>query len=123
MKNLAYSTISIWGIALLALAMPALRAQDMVKVAPKYCKVLLENDRVRVVSVVVMPGEKMEMHSHPANIVYSFTATKAKITSPDGKAEEREIEADQAIWSEAVTHGTENSGTTGSRVLVIELKK
>ena len=53
-------TITV-GIALLALsvfAMPVVRAQDMVKVAPKNCKVLLDNDRVRVIRVVSKPGEK-----------------------------------------------------------------
>ena len=119
MKNLALliATLVLYGAA------TATMAQDMVKVAPKNCKVLLENDRVRVVRVVTKPGEKLEMHSHPAHIVYSFTSGKAKFTSSDGKSEEREIKAGQAIWSDAVTHSTENAGTTESRVLVTELKK
>ncbi len=123
MKNLTLLTVSIALITLLVFAMPVVRAQDMVKVAPKNCKVLLENDRVRVVRVVTKPGEKLETHSHPANVVYALTSGKAKFTSPDGKSEEREIKAGQAIWSDAVTHSTENTGTVESRVLVIELKK
>ncbi len=123
MKNSRLLTVSIALIALLVCAIPIVRAQDMVKVAPKNCKVLLENDHVRVIRVVTKPGEKLEMHSHPANIVYAFTSGKAKFTSTDGKAEERELKAGQAIWSDAVTHSTENVGTTESRVLVIELKK
>jgi len=63
-------TVSIAWLALSFFAMPIVRAQDMVKVAPKNCKVLLDNDRVRVIRVVSKPGEKMEMHSHPAHIVY-----------------------------------------------------
>ncbi len=123
MKNLTLLTVSIALITLLVFAMPVVRAQDMVKVAPKNCKVLLENDRVRVVRVVTKPGEKLETHSHPANVVYALTSGKAKFTSPDGKSEEREIKAGQAIWSDAVTHSTENTGTVESRVLVIEVKK
>ncbi len=123
MKNLRLLTVSIAFVTPLVFAMPIARAQDMAKVAPKNCKVLLENDRVRVVRVVTKPGEKLEMHSHPANIIYSLTSGKAKFTSPDGKAEERELKAGQAIWSDAVTHSSENVGTGESRVLVIELKK
>ncbi len=123
MKGLGLLTVGIALLISLAFAVPVAKAQDMVKVAPKNCKVLLENDRVRVVRVVTKPGEKLEMHSHPANIVYSFTPGKARFTSADGKSEEREIKAGQAIWSEAVTHSTENIGTGKSRVLVIELKK
>ncbi|HYK91656.1 MAG TPA: hypothetical protein VE398_23010 [Acidobacteriota bacterium] len=107
----------------LFIAAPHLRAQDMVKVAPKNCTVLLENDRVRVTRVVLKPGEKLAMHSHGANIVYSLSGGKTKYTYPDGKTEERELKAGTTIWSDSVTHGTENIGTVETRALVIELKK
>ena len=96
---------------------------DMVKIAPKNCKVLLGNDRVRVIRVVTKPGEKIEMHSHTANIVYALSSGKAKFTLADGRREERELKAGQAVWSDAVTHSSENTGTGEGRVLVIELKK
>jgi len=102
---------------------PLLRAQDMVKVAPKNCRVVLDNDRVRVIRVVLKPGETLPMHSHPANVVYSLAAAKAKYTFADGKTEERELKAGQAVWSDAISHSTENTGTTESRALVVELKK
>jgi quercetin dioxygenase-like cupin family protein len=123
MKKLTLLTAGLAFVALLVLATPIVTAQDMVKVAPKNCKVLLENDQVRVVRVVEKPGEKLEMHSHPANIIYALASGKVKFTSPDGKTAERELKAGQAIWSDAVTHSSENVGTTESRVLVIELKK
>ncbi len=122
MTSMSVATRILLVTAGLFLAAPIVSAQDMVKVAPKNCKVLLDNDRVRVIEVRIKPGEKIAMHSHPANVVYSFTAGKAKFTLPDGKAEEREIKAGQAIWSAAVTHASENTGTALSRVLVIELK-
>jgi quercetin dioxygenase-like cupin family protein len=100
-----------------------LSAQDMVKVAPKNCKVVLENDNVRVVRVVLKPGEKLPMHSHGANIVYSLSGGKAKYTFADGTTKERETKTGEAVWSDAVTHGTENTGTTETQALVIELKK
>ena len=96
---------------------------DMVKIAPKNCKVLLGNDRVRVIQVVTKPGEKIGIHSHPANIVYGLTSGKAKFTSADGKTEERELKAGQAVRSDAVTHSVENTGTGEDHGLVIELKK
>jgi quercetin dioxygenase-like cupin family protein len=123
MKKLSLLTAGLAFAALLVFATPIVTAQDMVKVAPKNCKVLLENDQVRVVRVVEKPGEKLEMHSHPANIIYTLTSGKVKFTSPDGKTAERELKAGQAVWSDAVTHSSENVGTTASRVLVIELKK
>lgn len=121
LKTLAISTFIV--TFALVLAKPILKAQDMVKVAPKNCKVLLENDRVRVVRVVLKPGEKIETHSHPASISYFFTAGKAKFTSADGKTEERDSKAGQAVWRDPETHSAENTGTTEARILVIELKK
>ena len=110
-------------VGLTVLLATSLWAQDLVKVAPKNCQVLLDNDRVRVVRVVLKPGEKLPMHSHPANVVYSISGGRAKYTLTDGKTEERELKAGQTTWSEAVSHSTENIGTTASRALVVELKK
>ena len=95
----------------------------MVKVAPKNCTVVLDNDRVRVIRVVLKPRKKLPMHSHPANIVYTENGGKAKYTFPGGKTEERETKGGQATWSEPVSHSTENTGTTETHAVVVELKK
>ena len=80
-------------------------AQDVVKVSPETHKVMLENERARVLDVHVKPGEKVGMHSHPAGILYYLTDGKLKVTYPDGKTEEREVKAGTAMWSEPVTLG------------------
>ncbi len=123
MKSLGLSMAVLAVGALVFLSAPIATAQDMVKVAPKNCTVVLDNDHVRVVRVSLKPGEKLAMHSHGANIVYSLTSGKAKYTLPDGKTEEREMKAGTAVWSDGVTHGTENIGTTETQALVVELKK
>lgn len=123
MKSSRYWTAAITLMALLVFGARVVIAQGIVKIAPKNCKVLSENGQVRVVRVVTKPGEKIEMHSHPANVVYALTSGKAKFTSADGKTEERGIKAGQAIWSDAVTHSSENTGNSETRVLVTELKK
>jgi beta-alanine degradation protein BauB len=110
-------------VSLTVLLATSLLAQDMVKVAPKNCTVVLDNDRVRVIRVVLKPGEKLPMHSHPANIVYTENSGKAKYTFAGGKTEEREAKAGQATWSEAISHSTENTGTTETHAVVVEIKK
>ncbi len=89
---------------------PSALAQDPVKVSPETHKVLLENDRVRVLDVRIKPAEKVPMHSHPANVTYTLSDFKIKFTYPDGKIEEREGKAGVARWNEAVTHTAENLG-------------
>jgi quercetin dioxygenase-like cupin family protein len=97
-------------------------AQDPVKVAPDTHKVLLENDRVRVLEFRGKPGEKTPMHSHPASVGYALSGGKIKFTYPDGKTEERENKEGAARWNEAVTHAAENVGTTELHLVQIELK-
>jgi quercetin dioxygenase-like cupin family protein len=98
-------------------------AQDVMKVSPETHKVLLENDRVRVLDARMKPGEKVAMHSHPANVAYFLSDGKIKITYPDGKTEEREVKAGVTAWSDGVTHAAENVGTTEFHELQIELKE
>ncbi len=116
----------ILGLGLGALGLVVMRGtakpQDPVKISPKLYTVLLENDQVRVLDYRDKTGEKEPMHSHPAMVVYVLAGTKLRFTTPDGKSEERESKAGTAIWSEPVTHSTENVGASEGHVLLIELK-
>jgi len=97
-------------------------AQDAAVVAPDSYKVLLDNDRVRVLEYQIKPGKKDAMHSHPAYIVFSITPGKFMFTLPDGKTMERESKAGGVIFLEAETHSTENIGAE-AKGLIIELKE
>jgi quercetin dioxygenase-like cupin family protein len=108
-------------LLLLAAAGTAL-AQDVVIVSPETHRVLLENDQVRVLGVRVKPGEKVAMHSHPANVVYYLSDGKIRLSSHGGTTEDREVKAGTAIWSEGATHAVENVGTTEFSEVQIELK-
>jgi beta-alanine degradation protein BauB len=107
---------------LLALFSNAVIGQDSVKVAPKNVKVLLENNRVRVLEVRIKPGEKIPMHSHPAHLTYALSDVKGEYTSPDGKSTIGEAKTSSVFWSEPVTHSSVNVGNTEIHALVVELK-
>lgn len=113
-------TVSV--CALLAFAARATAGEDPVKVAPDKCKVLLENDDVRVYDFVLKPGEKMPMHSHPRTSIYSVTDAKLKISTPDGTSQEMEFKAGQAYFHGPVTHEGENIGTTDCHLIISEIK-
>jgi quercetin dioxygenase-like cupin family protein len=113
----------LFSILLLLTGAGIARAQDVVTVSPETHKILLENDRVRVLGVQVRPGEKVGMHSHPASIIYYLSDANLRITHPDGKTEERACKAETVVWSEAVIHAAENVGTTELREIQIELKQ
>lgn len=124
MKNLYKIFISVvLGSMILAIVSKTAIAQDVVKVAPGSYKVLLENDRVRVLEYRLEPGVKEPMHSHPDYIVYALSPGKAMITLPDGKTIERQINVGEPVFLEAETHTVENVGTTAAHGLLIELKE
>ncbi len=100
----------------------AAKAQDPVKVAPKHYKVEFENAQVRVLRINVGPHEKTPMHSHPAGVVVWVTDGHVKFTYPDGKTEEAQGKAGQALWSAPVTHAGENLSDKPIEVIQIELK-
>ncbi len=118
-------TVIYQGILVIALVLCFSAAttvgQDMAKVAPNNVKVLLDNDKTRVLDVQFKAGEKLPMHSHPAYILYSFSDAKIKTTLGDGKVMETEFKAGEARWSDRVTHA--NEALTDVHVLVIEIKE
>jgi quercetin dioxygenase-like cupin family protein len=98
-------------------------AQDAATTCGDTCKVILDNDNVRVIEYKVKPGAKIAMHSHPAHVTYFITGGKMKTTLSDGKVTEGEPKAGEARWSDAVTHANENVGTAESHVIVVEMKQ
>ena len=95
---------------------------DAVAVAPHVYKVILENDRVRVLEVRAKAGEKTEMHSHPSYVAIAITDTQLKFTLPDGHSIEVELKAGQARYSDPLDHITEIAGNREAHVLLVELK-
>jgi quercetin dioxygenase-like cupin family protein len=101
---------------------PNLHAQDPMAVGKMYKKVLLDNDKVRVMSVVFAPGDVMPMHSHPAHTVYVVSGGKIEITAKDQAPVTNEMKAGDVIYMDAVTHTGKNVGKTTMNLIVTELK-
>jgi quercetin dioxygenase-like cupin family protein len=96
---------------------------DAVTAAPDTYRVLLENDRVRVLDVRMKPGAKSPMHSHPDLVSYSLNPGKLRFTLPSGEIMDVELRPGEALWLEAPTHSAENIGPTETHDLTIELKQ
>ena len=109
-------------ILLLAVLGRTAYGQDQVKASPKYYKVLLENDQVRVLEYHLKPGEKEAMHSHPAGVVYVLGGAKLRFSYPDGRTEEKAAATGETIWRDPTTHAVENVGNTEAYAIAIDLK-
>lgn len=101
---------------------PALQAQDPMIIGKVYKKMLLENDKVRVMSVEFGPGDVMPWHSHPAHTVYVLTSGKIEITDMDKKPVTLDVKAGDVLYLEPVTHMGKNVGTTPLKLIVTEIK-
>jgi quercetin dioxygenase-like cupin family protein len=123
MKNLPHLIMSLLLTTLiLVFVAKTATAQDVLKVAPEQFKVLLENDKVRVLEFRMKPGDKQEMHTHPATVHIELTPTKVKITNPNGKAVEIEGKQGEVIWIGPVKHTVENIGSNEIHGYIVELK-
>ena len=94
---------------------------DAVSAAPEVHKAVFENDKIRVLDVVVPKGYKSASHWHPKNMGYVLKVGKLRFTLPDGAVKEVQLTEGQVTSGEG-SHIVENIGDTEVRVLQIEFK-
>jgi hypothetical protein len=100
-------------------------AQDAVTSDPRSFRVVLENERVRVLEYKSGPGFGVcgqGMHYHPERVTVALTDAKVKLTNPQGRTVVRDIPSGHVFFAPAETHSTENIGGAGTRIYMIELK-
>jgi hypothetical protein len=101
------------------------QAQDPPTADPRSYRVVLDNDRVRVLEYKSRPGLGVcgrGMHSHPAHLTVSLTGARLKKTEGEGKVSFVEVPPGHVFWSEAETHSAEVIGGAGTRTYIVELK-
>ncbi|HJT67956.1 MAG TPA: hypothetical protein VJ749_15970 [Pyrinomonadaceae bacterium] len=96
--------------------------QDPLVVNLKTIALKLENDRVRVLEATLKPGDKEQLHSHPAYVIYVIEGGKVRTHGTDGTAVEADFKTGDVIYRQPVTHWAENIGKTTIRLELVELK-
>ena len=100
-------------------------AQDATKTNPRSYKVILENDKVRVLEYISRPGFGVcgqGKHSHPAHLTIALTDGKVKGVADDGKSFSGESKAGKLFWAPAETHSVENISGRPMRAYMVEIK-
>ena len=95
--------------------------EDPVRSNPALYRTVFENDRVRVLEYRDEPGDATTSHRHPDSVMVTLTAFRRRV-SAGGRQVDVEIDAGQARWLDAQEHVGENTGTTPTHVMFIELK-
>ena len=115
-------------VALLAafgVAPDAVEAQDVAKSDPRNYRVVLENEKVRVLDYTSHPNTGVcgvGRHSHPAHVTVQMTPVQVRVTEVDSKPRLIDVPAGAIFYEPAIVHTTENLGGTISRAYIIEVK-
>jgi hypothetical protein len=96
-------------------------AADPVCTDPDKYQVIFENDRVRVLEYRDLPGGKTLPHQHPDSVMCTLSAFQRRLHARQG-TRDVVMEPGRAHWLPAQTHSGENTGTTPTHVLFVELK-
>ena len=97
-------------------------AQDPAVVNAKTVTVRLDNERVRVLEAVLEPGDKEQLHSHPAYVTYAVAGGKMRLHNADGSTRDADVPTGAVVFTDPLTHWAENIGDTTVRFILVELK-
>lgn len=93
------------------------------ELVPDKFRVILENDRVRVVEARLEPGEETPLHWHEDRVGVALSTFTARSETNDGQVREMSLEPGRAIWFPEVEHKEKNIGTSTQHVILVELKE
>src|SRR3954447_24862416 len=89
---------------------------------PNHETVELDNDHVRVIRVKLPPHTKSRMHPHPNRVVIPLTLQRSRVTTAEGKIDERSRQPGQVFWGNANSHMTENLSDDPLETLIVEVQ-
>ncbi|MFC7759371.1 cytoplasmic protein [Catellatospora bangladeshensis] len=97
-------------------------ADDPVVTDPGHYRLLFENERVRVLEYRDRPGDRTHPHRHPDSVMYTLSAFDRRVSS-GGRQAEVSLAAGEVRWVGAQEHTGENTGTTDTHTIFVELKE
>ncbi|GAB3144540.1 hypothetical protein GCM10027258_33450 [Amycolatopsis stemonae] len=95
---------------------------DPAETNPELYRVVLENERVRVLEYRDGPGDRTAPHRHPDTVMVTLSAFSRRI-SAGGREVRVDLPAGAVRWVAAQEHSGENVGTTPTHSFFVELKE
>jgi quercetin dioxygenase-like cupin family protein len=96
---------------------------DVIKVSPDKCKVLMENEYVRVLEYTLAPGQKDNPHTHPPKSYYVVEGGTLRVYPEKGQPFDAEERKGAVEWGDYIgKHHVENVGSTTVKLLLTEVK-
>ena len=97
-------------------------SDDPVETNPDLYRVVMENERVRVLEYRDRPADRTKPHRHPDSVMVTLSAFRRRLVSGD-TTREVEMEPGTASWIPAQEHAGENIGDTDTHVIFVELRE
>jgi mannose-6-phosphate isomerase-like protein (cupin superfamily) len=127
---------SLWRYALISESDKVMTSEiwppqlDALIAAPSNHRLLLENDRVRVLDTEILPGEKTPVHTHQWPAVHYVLSWSAFIRRDDSGSVLLDTRTTalaqsppQVLWGEPLAaHSLENVGDTSLHIISVEQK-
>jgi quercetin dioxygenase-like cupin family protein len=110
--------------ALASLTTGAVLAQGIpqsFEASPDIYKVIAENAQYRVIAVTWKPGQRDQLHSHPASGVYYLTDCSVRVHMQDGTSRDFKPRSGTAIVQAPIPgHVLENTGESDCKLIMFE---
>ena len=94
---------------------------DPVETNPELYRVVMENERVRVLEYRDRHGARTTPHVHPDSIMVTLSAFRRRLIDGD-RHTDVELPAGTVRWLAAQEHAGENIGDTDTHVMFVELR-
>lgn len=85
-------------------------------------RVVLENERVRVLEYRDVPGARTSPHDHPDSVMVTLSTFERRLHG-GAQSVDVSLDAHSVRWLDAQTHAGENIGDTPTHVIFVELKE
>jgi hypothetical protein len=97
-------------------------ADDPVVTDPDLYSVAFENDRVRILRYHDRPGDRTHPHRHPDSVMVTLSSFD-RLLVHEGQELAVSIPAGEVRWLDAQEHSGQNTGSTDTVTVFIELKE
>jgi hypothetical protein len=89
---------------------------------PDLYRVIMENERVRVLEYRDRPGDRTDPHGHPDSIMVTLSAFRRRLIDGERSAD---VDLTEGLvrWLPAQEHAGENIGDTETHAIFVELKE
>lgn len=88
---------------------------------PEHYRTLWENEFVRVLEYTDEPGDRTTPHDHPNSVMVTLSDFSRRLTAGD-RTFDTALTTGQAVWLPSQRHTGENTGSTPTHTILIELK-